>query len=304
MRRLFIVNPLSERVARKGSALEQIAGEMDISCIRLDSFDVLPAAVTQAAENGLNHVVIEGGDGTVQGVLSAFLNQNEKFKTFPSFSIIPAGMTNQVAKNIGLKSASPKSVKAALNRELKPIDAPMLNVFDSCGDSDGPRYAGFLFSTGAIPQITRYTTSEIHRKGIGGSAAVLFGILKGLRGNDEALMKITPVSLDGLYEGPHLGTVVTTLPNLIMGLDPFWGGEPAPLRLTWVEGNYRRLARNVFSLWMGRKSKDRSRDGLHSKCVESLAYQYDGEIVLDGEFLSIPSGKFTVTATRPVTFLR
>ena len=299
MRRLFIVNPLSERVARKGSVLELLAGEMGINCIRLDPFDLLPAAVTQAAENDINHVIIEGGDGTVQGVLSAFLNQSEKFKTFPAFSIIPAGMTNQVAKNIGLKSASPNSVKAALNRKLTPIDAPMLDVVDI----DGASYAGFLFSTGAIPQITRYTTSEIHKKGIGGSAAVLFGILKGLRGNDDALMKITPVSLVGLYDGPHLGTVVTTLPSLIMGLDPFWGKENGPLRVTWVEGHYRRLARNVISLWMDRKSKDRSPDGLHSKCVETLTYQYDGDIVLDGEFLSIPSGKFTVTATRPVTFL-
>ena len=140
MRRLFIVNPLSERVARKGSVLEQLAGEMGINCIRLDPFDLLPAAVTQAAENDINHVIIEGGDGTVQGVLSTFLNQSEKFKTFPAFSIIPAGMTNQVAKNIGLKSASPNSVKAALNRKLTPIDAPMLDVVDI----DGASYAGFL----------------------------------------------------------------------------------------------------------------------------------------------------------------
>lgn len=299
MSRLFIVNPLSERVARKGSALESLADEMGIKCIRLEPFDILLTAVSEAAENSIDHVIIEGGDGTVQGVLSAFLSQIDKFENFPAFSIIPAGMTNQVAKNIGLKSAAPKSVKAALNNTLTPIDVPMLNV----SDSDGSSYAGFLFSTGAIPQITRYTTHEIHKKGIGGSTAVLAGILKGLRGNDDALMKITPVSIDGLYEGPHLGTVVTTLPSLIMGLDPFWGKEAAPLRVTWVDGHYRRLARNVIGLWMGRKSKERREDGLHSKCVESLTYQYDGDIVLDGEFLSIPSGKFTVTATRPVTFL-
>jgi len=297
--RLFIVNPLSERVARKGSVLETLADEMDIECIQLEPFDILLTAVSRAAKTGINHVIIEGGDGTVQGVLSAFLDQIDKFEIFPVFSIIPAGMTNQVAKNIGLKSAAPKAVKTALNRGLTPINVPMLNV----SDSDGPRYAGFLFSTGAIPQITRYTTNEIHKKGIGGSAAVLFGILKGLRGNDDALMKLTPVSMNGLYEGPHLGSVVTTLPSLIMGLDPFWGKEAAPLRATWVGGNYRRLARNVIGLWMGQKSKDRSQDDLHSKCVESLSYQYDGDIVLDGEFLSIPSGKFTVTATRPVTFL-
>lgn len=300
MTRFFIVNLLSERVARKGSVLEPLASETDVECFRLDPFDALPSAVSQAAKDGINHVVIEGGDGTVQGVISAFLHQADRFKTFPSFSIVPGGMTNQVAKNIGLKSAGARSVKSALAGPMEAVDMPLLNVVDS----EGPRYAGFLFSTGAIPQITRYTTGELHRKGIGGSAAVLGGILKGVRGDDDSLMQITPIRMDGLYDGPHLGTVVTTLPSLIMKLDPFWGDGSGPLRITWVDGTYRGLGRNVLQIWMGMKSKDRSPDGMHSKRVTDLSYQYDGDIVLDGEFLSIPSGKFTVQATRPVTFLR
>jgi len=295
-----MVNMLSERVARKGSVLESLAAETGTNCFRLDPFDALPSAVTQAAKDGIGHVIIEGGDGTVQGVISAFLYQADKFETFPSFSIVPGGMTNQVAKNIGLKSASARSVRKALNGPMITVDMPLLRVFDS----DGPKHAGFLFSTGAIPQITRYTTGELHRKGIGGSAAVLGGILKGVRGDDETLMQITPVRMEGLYEGPHLGTVVTTLPSLIMGLDPFWGNGDEPLRVTWVDGSYKGLARNMVQVWMGLKSKDRTPDGLHSKRVNEISYHYEGNIVLDGEFLSIPSGKFTIRPTRPVTFLR
>ena len=299
MTRLFIVNNLSARVARKGSVLEPLAAETQTTCFRLDPFDALPSAVAKAAKDGVNHVVIEGGDGTVQGVISAFLFQADEFDTFPSFSIVPGGMTNQVAKNIGLKSAATNSVKSALNSPMKAVHMPLLNVVDSEGHS----YAGFLFSTGAIPQITRYTTGELHRKGIGGSVAVLGGILKGVRGDDDTLMQITPVRIEDIYEGPHLGTVVTTLPSLIMGLDPFWGDGNEPLRLTWVDGSYKGLARNVLQLWLGLKSKDRSPDGLNSKRVDALSYHYEGDIVLDGEFLSIPSGKFTVRPTRPVTFL-
>ena len=300
MSRLFIVNLLSERVSQKGSVLEPLAIETGISCLRLDPFDVLPTAVTQAAKDKVSHVVIEGGDGTVQGVVSAFLYQADKFETFPAFSIVPGGMTNQVAKNIGLKSAKAKSVRTALDSSLTKVEIPLLSIIDS----DGPKYAGFLLSTGAIPQITRYTTSELHQRGVGGSAAVVGGILKGIRGNDDTLMQITPVVMDGIYKGPHLGTVVTTLPSLIMGLDPFWGTGDAPLRLTWVDGTYRALGRHIFGLWAGSKSKDRSADGLHSRRLDTLSYHYDGDIVLDGEFLSIPSGKFTVQPTRAVTFLK
>jgi len=297
--RLFIVNLLSERVARKGSVLEPLAAETNTPCFRLDPFDALPSAVTQAAEDSVDHVIIEGGDGTVQGVISAFLYQADKFKTFPSFSIVPGGMTNQVAKNIGLRSAGARSVKSALDGPMNALEMPLLNIIDS----QGPSYAGFLFSTGAIPQITRYTTGELHKKGIGGSAAVLGGILKGVRGDDRTLMQITSVKMEGLYEGPHLGTVVTTLPSLIMGLDPFWGDGNGPLRVTWVDETYKGLAKNILQVWIGLKSKDRSPDGFHSRKTEEILYQYDGEMVLDGEFLSIPSGKFTVCTTRPVTFL-
>lgn len=300
MNRLFIVNMLSERVARKGSVLEPLAEKTGVSCFRLDPFDALPSAVTQAASDGINHVIIEGGDGTVQGVISAFLYQADKFDPFPAFSIVPGGMTNQVAKNIGLKSAKAKTVETALSAPLDRVDIPLLNIIDA----DGPNYAGFLFSTGAIPQITKYTTGQLHTKGIGGSLAVLGGILKGIRGDDEELLRVTPVEIAGVYSGPHLGTVVTTLPSLILGLDPFWGTGDAPLRITWADGKYRRLGRNLVSVWAGSKQKDRSQDGLYSRCVPSLEYEYQGEIVLDGEFLSIPSGKFTVSPTRPVTFLK
>lgn len=300
MSRLFIVNPQSARVASKGSTLETVASETGIVLVRLDSFDLLPNAVADAAANGVIHVVIEGGDGTVQGVISEFLTQAESFPTFPSFSIVPGGMTNQVAKNIGLKSASSRLVKAALETSETTIVTPLLEVVDS----DGPTYAGFLFSTGAIPQITRYTTGELHRKGIGGSLAVLGGILKGMRGDDEALMKVTPVQIADVYDGLHLGTVVTTLPSLILGIDPFWGDGDGPLRTTWVTGGYRRLARNICGIWIGRKQKDRSPDGYYSGRFPTLSYQYHGDVVLDGEFLSFPSGKFTVRPTRDVTFLR
>jgi diacylglycerol kinase family enzyme len=299
MRRLFIVNLLSERVSKKGSVLEPLAKTTQTQCFRLDPFDALPSTVSQAATDKVEHVIIEGGDGTVQGVISAFLYQADKFETFPAFSIVPGGMTNQVAKNIGLRSAKAKFVETALAGNLNSMDIPLLQVTDS----DGPSYAGFLLSTGAIPQITRYTTAQLHRKGIGGSLAVLGGILKGVRGRNENLMHLTPIDLESIHSGQHLGTVVTTLPSLILKLDPFWGPDDAPLRLTWADETYRRLGRNILGLWAGFKSKDRSSDGFHSKCVNTLSFQYEGDIVLDGEFLSIPSGKFTVSPTRPVTFL-
>lgn len=301
MTRLFFVNPFSARVARKGSTLALIAQRTGTPLVNLDTFEGLPAAVLKAAKDQVQHVVIEGGDGTVQGVMSEFLRQGDKFSSLPKFSIVPGGMTNQVAKNIGFSSAGLAYVEKRLVLPPKSKQVPLLHI----SDPGGTEYWGFLFSTGAIPQITKYTTGQLHKKGVGGSLAVLGGILKGIKGDDAALMKPSQISIDGIFEGLHLGTVVTTLPNnLILGLDPFWSTDEGAIRLTWADAHYRHLGRHIASLWVGRKHIDRSADGLHSTRQDEIYYSYSGPAVLDGEFLSFPSGKFTVRATPPMTFLR
>lgn len=301
MKRLFFVNPLSARVSRKGSTLELIAAREGSPLSSLSSFEDLPAMVAQAAKDQVEHIIIEGGDGTVQGIMSECLRQEAQFSRVPSFSVVPGGMTNQVAKNIGFSSARLAHVQKRLTQSPKATKVPVLQI----SDPGGAQYWGFLFSTGAIPQITRYTTSQLHKKGVGGSLAVLGGILKGIRGDDTALMRPSQILIDHVFEGSHLGTVATTLPNnLILGLDPFWSKDEGAIRLTWADAKYQRLGRHIASLWLGRKHIDRSADGLHSTRRDELHYTYSGPVVLDGEFLSFPSGKFTIRATRPMTFLR
>ena len=298
MKRLFIVNPLSERVAKKGSTLEQLK-DFSAHLTYLQPFDNIFDAVDVAKNDKINHVFIEGGDGTAQGVVTEFLRQYEKFEHFPKFSILPGGMTNQVSKNIGLRSAKKRYVSSCLNTELKPIVIQLLWV----SESNGPKHAGFLFSTGAIPQLTQYTTATLHGKGIGGTFAVLGGIMKAIRGNDKTLMKPSTIEIESLFDGEHLGTIATTLPSLLLGLDPFWGPQNAPLRFTYADANYQKLGRNILGLWMGRKERDRSQDGLFSSCHNLLNFDYSGPVVLDGEFLDFPSGRFTVSLSKPITFL-
>jgi len=300
---LFIINNLSERVARKGSVLEAIAADTHTALHSLGTFEDLPDCVDMAAKTTVPHIFIEGGDGTVQSVLTAFLRRKDQFKTFPAFSIVPGGMTNQIAKNIGLKSASRNLIeKTMLAPTTAPNVVPLLNV---SSPDYYPSY-GFLFSTGAVPMITDYTKSAIHNKGIGGSMAVAGGILRGVSGKREDVMHPTKIkmALNGLdMHEDHLGTLVTTLPGLILGLDPFWGTEGGHLRVTYASGDTKRLYKHVAGLWAGQKSKDRSADGLQSWNTHKIDYEYSGPVVLDGEPLQFPSGKFSVEPTDPIGFI-
>ncbi|MEP1229269.1 MAG: diacylglycerol kinase family protein [Litorimonas sp.] len=302
MTALFIVNPLSQRVAQKGSRLSPYAQPCGAQIYEINNFKNLANVVVNAAKSRVKYVFIEGGDGTAQGVLSAFLQQSDIFPTFPDFAIIAGGMTNQVAKNIGLK---PSLVKAALAGELRLKPMPLLNV----EISDGNVYNGFLFSTGAVPMVTDYTKSKLHKRGIGGSFAVAGGILKGISANNDEVLYPTEISVTCEsanidIQTAHIGTILTTLPSLIMGLDPFWGSREAPLRLTYVGENPRRLYRNIISLWRGNKTKDRSQDGLQSWNIDHVNYQYNGPCVLDGEPLMMADGIFRITPTRPINFIQ
>ena len=89
----------------------------------------------------------------------------------------------------------------------------------------------------------------------------------------------------------------------MLKLDPFWGEGDRPLRVTYVAGEYQKLAQHVASLWLGKKNKDRSQDGLYSWTADGLKYRYKGPCVLDGELLELTKG-FKIRATRPIRFAK
>lgn len=302
---LFITNPLSARIMERGSQLEKISTQTGIPHYTLENFADLPQIVDHAVKTNVQHIFIEGGDGTMHGVLTAFLNSRKHFKAFPNFTLIPGGMTNQIAKNVGVKNPSQRKIKTLLkNVSGRAHQCPMLKITSA----DTPPLYGFLLSTGAVPQVTDYTKTRIHTQGIGGSAAVLGGIVKAVMGKRSDVMWATPLSLKSASQlstksGLHLGTLVTTLPGLILRLDPFWGTEDGPLRILYAGGETRHLPRNILGLWCGFKSKDRSADDLYSWNADRLEYDYDGPIVLDGERLDFRAQPFSVDATEPLTFI-
>ena len=126
----------------------------------------------------------------------------------------------------------------------------------------------------------------------------------------QKIYHITPLSLsinDGgtetILDGDHLVSVVTTLPGLMLGLDPFWGDGQGLLRMTYIHGHARKLFPNLAAVWAGRKHVDRKADGFESFAADTLHYDYDGPIVMDGELLEYPGGQIEIRATEPIEFV-
>ncbi|MGJ8563641.1 MAG: diacylglycerol kinase family protein [Alphaproteobacteria bacterium] len=307
---LFLVNPDSQTVKTKGSLLARVNTSGDHVIDYVTDFKNLPKLMKHAAKSNCQYICIEGGDGTAHGVMTAYMQARKLFKQDPSFMLIPGGMTNQVAGNIGVKKKTVKHVETLLETGRKTVHETRLLKLDIDGAS---AQFGFLFSTGGIPSATDYCKEKMHGRGIGGSAAVAATILRGVAGSRairDEMMPPTPVALSihkqnttAKINTSHLASLVTTLPGLMLGLDPFWGKGDDPVRLTFAHDGARNLLPHMLSILMGRKNKDRSKDGIESFTASALEYAYNGPAVLDGESITLPNGRLSITATPPVNFV-
>jgi len=312
---VFFSNPQSHGVQKNGSQLHPIYKTRNHS---RDIYMRVEAAQDTAADFKAlqftpdDHLFIEGGDGTMQRSLTALLNSLDNIHDCPKISIIAGGLTNQIAANIGLKTGPRRdrisAAIAAPQNGLRPT--PILKL--TCANS-APQF-GCLFSSGALPFVTEYYDAKIRANQAGGKMAIAGTLLKVMAGSQTARDKLMPATDLSLTlhvsgqtrtkTGPHLGTVVTTLPSLMMGLDPFWNdAQPGDIRLLYASAKARRLLRNLSGLWLGRKTKDRSGDGLESYRADHAAFHYHGPLALDGEPIAFGGAPFSVSATPPLPFV-
>jgi diacylglycerol kinase family enzyme len=307
---LAISNAKARSVAKQGSALSlKRLPENSEHFISQDRSDLMPL-MEKAREKRTRHILIEGGDGTVRTVMTALLNSYDMNDNLPAVSILPSGTTNQIARNIGLKDLTDLRTIQDGNIKAHSISLVKIDRVKQDKSPTNPLY-GFLFSTGALPHISRFAQEKLNGNGVGGGTAVVGAVLKAVTGDKSRLMP--PVKhkmkarLGGQtlfkHKGVALGTIMTTLPSLMLGLDPFWGEEEAPLRMTWAEADSRKLGRNVAGLWMGRK-QDRAQDGYYSHNIDRLTLKTTAPATLDGDFLDFSEQKLRISASRPVTFWR
>ena len=256
-----------------------------------------------AANTDVSHLVIEGGDGTIRSTLTALLNFYPQSKALPAISIIPQGTTNQIARTLGVKKLS--DLTHIFHGSFKAVSMPLVKIDSNLSTAQ----YGFLFSTGALPYVSQFAQDKLNAKGVGGGPAVIGAIIKAITTKRDTLMPPAQHSLKGMikdqiiteHDGETLGTIMTTLPTLMLGLDPFWGEEDAQLRLTWADTKSEKLGRNVAGIWAGRK-KNRSLHGYHSHNIEKLDLTTNAPATLDGDFIDISAQELHISTSRPVTF--
>lgn len=314
----LIVNPLSHTVQRNGSILERVHGGLkDSSLICIDDFAALPAQIARLAGEGVSAAIIEGGDGTLQAVLSAWPGLETEGASLPDFAILPGGSTNLASKIAGLRRRTANDVADYLSayRGGAPVTRTSLRALRVDADSFAKPLIGMLLSTGSLARAMIYTQQQIHGEGHRGSLAVAEAAVRFVL-TPEAYLDVDGAPLlrpselgvqsaSFQMQGNHALSLMTTLPSLSLGLNPFWGNGTGAIAFThaaWPISGFRGAFLKILA---GPTGPQMARHGLTSYRSDALELTPSSAVVLDGELLHLSANaRIRITPTLPIQFLR
>lgn len=314
----FLHNPLSGGNRRRLGAISRVLGEhSEVRRRDVQTPGDVVAALADFARHGVDLVAINGGDGTVQAVLTAVFRA-PIFESPPFLAVLAGGTTSMIAGDVGLRGRRPDGLRRLLGWVRSPdsraglVERPVLRVEPSPG---APPLFGMFCGAAAIEQGIRFCRARVHAMGLRGElgaglalAALVVGFMRG-RGGLVAPVPVTTAT-DG--ERPerrdHLVLLITTLERLVLGLRPFWGHGPGPLHYTAVMARPHRLLAALPHVLRGRAGGPATVDnGYVSRNVSEARLWLEGaSYTLDGEMFTGEPGRGPIVVREGgrVTFVR
>jgi hypothetical protein len=250
-------------------------------------------ALADFARQEVDVITVNGGDGTIQAVLTA-LFYRRPFETLPLLAILRAGTDSVTARDVGLKGSRERALRMlftwASTREggATILDRSILRVEGAVKQE--PLY-GMIFGAAGIYQGIQFTHRNVYTLGVRGSLAPTLTLARFFwelaRGNSDYVAPV-PITI-ALDRHPKeqldcMLILVSTLERLFLKLRPFWGTESAPLRYTAISARPRHLFRALPSLLRGRKGRHgTTENGYFSHNVHEVRLTFDSGFTLDGE---------------------
>jgi hypothetical protein len=315
----IISNPRSHRNRRHMAGLrELIVGEAEVLHEEIDHMAGLAEILADFSRREVGRIVVNGGDGTVQAVMTALLNNGGADEP-PTLAVLASGRTNLIAHNIGL-AGSPRDGLARLfarRRHGDPLEGVSRPVLSLDLGGGGAVIHGMFLGSAAFYRGTMIGRTSFHPLGAVGPAVVGLslglvlarallgrpgGILQG-----DAMTVIHDDDREAARSRDYFLILATTLDHLILGLTPFWddGGGTGPLRLTTVTYPPPRLARALLPLARGRPRPWMADSGYRSRRLARVTLVSACPIVFDGQiFTPDPAVPVTIGGGRSLRFLR
>ncbi|MGH7787328.1 MAG: diacylglycerol kinase family protein [Candidatus Binatia bacterium] len=315
----MINNPLSGQNARRG-LLDRVrtllTAHPRVAHFEEVTFDGMGHAVDELLGSETEIIVVNGGDGTVQAVLTALL-RSPLPAALPLLAVLPGGTTNTTARNVGYGRRPLRALQgllddAASGRLAGTVDQRAVLRVDADAD---PQYA-MLFGAGAVYHGVAFARREVLSRGmrgqLGAGVAVATFLSHVVAGKGGRLFPPlhAEIRIDGqapLPPEPYFGILTSTMDRQVLGLSPYWGVGPGRLRFSALSYAPQRLSRAILPALRGRPSVHLRPDlGYRSVNADEVCLRFDSGYTLDGELFE-PAGdttRLTVSARQHAYFLR
>lgn len=281
---LVLRNPRSGRML--GRDREPLPGRQ---LLLTDELDVEACIEAQA-------LVIEGGDGTLQRVLTTLLRAVEPWQ-LPPIAVMPAGTTNVTAANLN-QAKSYEKARDALEIALavsKPAitERSVLRV-----QFASEVHFGFLFGLGIVSEsvaefLSRRSSSQLV------TAWHMSAIFARSLLTTRSMVQVETES--GMVD--TFAMMATTLDRVLYGMRPYLPGDlPGRMHTIWIEAGAGGLWRRLPRLARGAPSLFDEK-GFTSRDVISMAIRFDGSYTLDGELYHSQGSPLVLSLTPPLRFL-
>ncbi len=277
----------------------------------------IKSCLRKLAGETLDVLAINGGDGTVQAVLTSLFS-DQPFAAIPLLAVVPGGNTNMTAHDVGLRGG----VKASLRRLCQwaqsgqpAPDTVWRSMVRVQANPNEIARVGMFFGAGMIVRGIQYCHRKVYALGLHDELAPGLATLRMLLAmacGDKQFISPTPIGVGINSEAPGppedcLLLLVSTLERLFLGMHPYWGKQSTPLHYTWVRSGPAHLLRAFPALLRGRPNRyGTEKSGYRSANVTALQLSMDGLFTLDGELYEAASsaGPVLIDHTAPVQFLR
>jgi diacylglycerol kinase (ATP) len=313
----LISNPRSQRNRRGLDEIGAVvAGAPDVIHFAIDARQELHDVLAEFARRDVGVILINGGDGTVQRVLTR-LFEAPSFERMPYLAILPRGMANTTAADVGVRgkaaAALARLIAASRDGTLADyvVERPILRIESIQG---GAPQRGMMFGAGAIPDAIELCRRQVYARGLKGNlgmgitlAGLLLGSALGRRGNSVLRGHDIALAFDGGSEqrADRLLVLATTLHRLILGSRPFWNHDGQPIRFTSIAYPPARLLRSAPKVLYGWRRHALRSEVYHSQGAWRIAMRLDDPFTVDGEtFHPLPDQPVVITAPDHAQFVR
>ncbi len=316
IRAAVLTNPEGGYNKRRDHLAQARLAAADAVHIEASAPDDILQAVRRLDAEGVELLIVNGGDGTVQMVLTA-LYAEPRLEPAPLLALVPGGTSNTIPGDVGVGKQPIDGIRAALAAARRGridgtlVQRQVLRIESSLWER--PQCA-MQFSAGAIYNAVKFAKREVEGRGAHGQTgpvvtlAWFVALLATGRFREIFAPMLLRGTIDGapLYGGPHLGILVSTLDHLFLGIRPFWGQGPGCLRYSAIGYRPRRLWLALLPALRGRRGRFvTTENGYTSYNGDRIDIEIDAGFMLDGElFDALPGTRVCVTASTTGGFLR